>query len=148
MKPTHRITSKTKLEDVSHEHETEEQKHWRHLRHKMKTGEDYWVHLPSIPSVRRVHVRPREQLWHPEEAVATCPFPLEDLSGDRYTLMTRVSDGLIAEKSDDFRDSVASELEEMNGEPWTGYTEFTLHDRCRGEPERYIYRGHPVPAGW
>ena len=137
VKPTRRLMTKTKLEEVTHTTESEDQRHWRHLKEKMGTGIDYWMHLPSIPSMRRVHVQPREHLWHPEEAADTCPFPLTDMTGERQTLMTRTSDGLIAEKIDDFRDLVASELVEMNGEMWTGYTEFPLLDHHRGEPERY-----------
>ena len=129
VKPQHRLKKKTKVEDVPHEGETDEQRHWRVLIAKTRSGLDYWLHLPSVPSVRRVHVQPREHLWHPEEAADTCPVSITEMTGARYSLMTRSSDGLIAEKQDDFRELVASELTEMNGETWTGYTEFPLMER-------------------
>ena len=136
-KPLRRVDTKRKPEDVPHVNETDEQRHWRHLRNKSNLGKDYWIHLPSIPAVRRVHVQPREQLWHPTEAETSCPFSLEELTGERYTLMTRVSDGLIADKNDTFTEPVASQLEDMNGEPWTGYTQFQLKPEHQGGEERY-----------
>ena len=137
LKPTRRLVKKTKVEDINRTPTSDEQRHWDNIRDKEDTGEDYWLHRPSVPAMRRVHVRPREHLWHPEEAADTCPFSLSDMTGERYTLMTRLSDGLIAETTDDFREPIASELDEMEGEPWTGYTDFLLHERHCGGPELY-----------
>lgn len=133
-KPTRRITGKQDVRKL----EAQEQQTGVPEVPVSSEGVDYWQFLESIPAVRRVHVQARLQLYHPSEHEEDCPVGLESLSGQRTTILTRVTDGLIRELNDVFTEAVAEELTCMDGQAWTGYTQFEVLEESDDRPSVHL----------
>ena len=98
--------------------------------------EDEW-HFSRLGVLRRVHNQPRKKLFVPMEAEQDRPVPLSEIRLERRTVV-QLSHGPITEHKDLWLDGERPRDEELQAEPWTGYTEFNLNHRLEAGPQTRI----------
>lgn len=86
---------------------------------------DVWEVLESRQLLRRLHALPRRTLFKADD-VEDCPVHLHRLEDSRKTIATGFETGVIKEYDDNWRDESLAPIDIMDGEEWTGYTEFAI----------------------
>ena len=96
--------------------------------------EDEWQFSPELGVLRRIHNQPRKKLFVPMEAERDRPVPLAEIRMERRTVV-QLSHGPITEHRDLWLDGERPRDDELQVEPWTGYTEFNLNHRLEVGPQ-------------
>ena len=132
IKPKHRLHDKTKKSRVQPREERP----------------DEWQFSPEMGVLRRLHHQARKNLFAPTEAEQDRPVPLSEIQLERRTVI-HLPQGTITEHRDVWKDENDEIVTaELNGDPWTGYTEFQLRHRLEQGPQVVRRReGEPHEEG-
>ena len=120
VRPTRRIHGKRTKDDILRQNGAHDDRH-------RGDGQavDVWEVLDSRKVLRRIHSVPRRRIFHPSEAT-DCPVAYNVIGDQRRTVSTGFETGTIKETVDNWREDDTEVTEPLDGEEWTGYTEFTI----------------------